>query len=291
MAVPISPKPLHIAIVGGGIGGVAFAIGLTKHSHLTFTIYESRSAFGEIGAGIAFAANGHRTMNLISPAVWEGYKKRASFNGWPEKQDVWFDFSVGEKGENEGKRIIEAKMPDGVTQSTVLRTHLLEELVALVPEGCAEFNKKLVDVEQSGEKIVCKFADGSEAEADVVVGCDGIRSSCRPLVYGKGSELSKPRFTKKIAYRGLVPMPKAVEALGAEKANNRQMYMGHGGHVLTFGVGNGALMNVVGFHTSQGDTWEGDWVQPLQKESMQRDFSPAQWGQKVSKIMEVSCSP
>jgi hypothetical protein len=56
-------------------------------------------------------------------------------------------------------------------------------------------------------------------------------------------------------------------------------------------VGNGALMNVVGFHTSQGDTWEGDWVQPLQKESMQRDFSPAQWGQKVSKIMEVSCSP
>ncbi len=35
-------------------------------------------------------------------------------------------------------------------------------------------------------QVICKFADGTEAEADFVVGCDGIRS-CRPLIYLKDS--------------------------------------------------------------------------------------------------------
>ncbi len=80
----------------------------------------------------------------------------------------------------------------------------------------------------------------------------------------------------------------AEETIGAEMAWNRQMYLGHGGHILTFPVAKGALMNVVAFHSSQSDTWEGDWVQPLQKENLQRDF--VGWGEKVTKIMEVSTS-
>lgn len=101
----------------------------------------------------------------------------------------------------------------------------------MLPEGKAEFNKRLVDVDQNGEKVVCKFADGTQAEADAVVGCDGIRSGTRPFVFDHKEELVKPVFTKKVAYRGLVPMKLAEAALGAEKANNRQMYLGHDGHV------------------------------------------------------------
>ena len=277
------PPTIHIAIVGGGIGGVILGIALSKYEHVSFTIYESRSAYGEIGAGLGFGANSHRAMSLISPAVWEGYKSRASFNGWPEKQNVWFDFTVGEKGENEGKRISEVIMPDETTQSTAHRAHFLEELVKLLPEGHSEFNKKLIAVDQSGEKAVLKFADGTTAEADAIVGCDGIRSACRSLVFEK--ELAAPIFTKKIAYRGLVPMKLAENALGAERANNRQMYLGHGGHVVTFPVAKGTLMNVVAFHGTASDTWEGEWVKPLQKESVQRDF--AGWGDNVTKIVEA----
>lgn len=277
------PKPIHIAIVGGGIGGVVLGVALSKYEHILFTIYESRSAFGEIGAGLGFGANSHRAMALISPAVWEGYKSRASFNGWEEKQNVWFDFTVGERGKNEGKRIIEVTMPDKVTQSTAHRAHFLDELVKLLPPGVAEFNKRLVNIDQTKEKVVCEFADGSKIEADAVVGCDGIKSACRPFVFSK--ELSSPVFTQKVAYRGLVPMKLAEAALGAEKANNRQMYLGHRGHVLTFPVANGALMNVVAFHSSQSDTWEGEWIQPLQKDNVKRDF--VGWGESVTKIMEV----
>jgi len=277
------PKRLQIAIIGGGIGGVVLGVSLSKFENIEFTIYESRAAYGEIGAGLGFGANSHRAMALISPAIWEGYQTRASFNGWPEKQNVWFDFSVGEKGENEGKRIIEVTMPDKVTQSTAHRAHFLEELVKFLPAGCSKFNKKLVNIDQSKEKVVCSFADGSEIEADAVIGCDGIRSACRSFVFEK--ELSSPIFTQKVAYRGLVPMKLAEAALGAEKANNRQMYLGHRGHILTFPVANGVLMNVVAFHSSKSDIWEGEWIQPLQKENVKRDFDG--WGESVTKIMEV----
>lgn len=49
-----------IAIVGGGIAGLALAlnlVNLAKNStkpHYSITIYESAHAFGEIGAGVSF---------------------------------------------------------------------------------------------------------------------------------------------------------------------------------------------------------------------------------------------
>ena len=57
--------------------------------------------------------------------------------------------------------------------------------------------------EENG-KMTCVFADGTRAEADAVVGCDGTKSACRPFVFGLNSELSRPGFTGKIAYRGMV---------------------------------------------------------------------------------------
>jgi salicylate hydroxylase len=91
MAILDKSKPMHIAIIGGGIGGVILGVALSKYPHLTFTIYESRGAFGEIGAGIAFAKNSHLAIKLISPALLESYRSRASFNGataWPGKHDT-----------------------------------------------------------------------------------------------------------------------------------------------------------------------------------------------------------
>lgn len=59
--------------------------------------------------------------------------------------------------------------------------------------------------------------------------------------------------------------------------------------MLTFGVGKGTLLNVVAFHTAKDrEKWEGDWIQPLQKDSLERDF--VGWGEKVTKLMEVKLS-
>lgn len=279
-------QPFHIAIIGGGIGGAVLGVALAKYPHITFTIYESHGAFGEIGAGLAFGANSHLAMQLIEPELWKAYQTKITANSWPEKEDVWFEFLVGEKGENEGQTIAEIKVEGQMPLSTIMRSHFLDELARLLPENCTVFNKRLVDVEQTEGKVVCKFADGTTATADAVIGCDGIKSGCRPIVYGKDSKLSKPVFTQKVAYRGVIPRKVAEQAIGAEAANNRKMHLGHGGHVLTFPVAKGSLLTVVAFHSSQSDVWEGSWIQPLQKESLQRDF--VGWGEKVTKLLNVS---
>jgi 2-polyprenyl-6-methoxyphenol hydroxylase-like FAD-dependent oxidoreductase len=42
-------EPIDVAIVGGGIGGLALAIGLQQHGHIRTDIYEAASKFSEIG--------------------------------------------------------------------------------------------------------------------------------------------------------------------------------------------------------------------------------------------------
>jgi len=73
----------------------------------------------------------------------------------------------------------------------------------------------------------------STALTDVVIGCDGVKSRTRHILLGD-NEITLPTFSEKYAYRGLIPMEKAVEALGEELARNSQMYLGYHGHILTF---------------------------------------------------------
>ncbi|WP_288406376.1 NAD(P)-binding protein, partial [uncultured Acinetobacter sp.] len=50
-------KKVRIALVGGGIAGVALAANLFKQPHLDVCLYEAAPQFSEIGAGISFGAN------------------------------------------------------------------------------------------------------------------------------------------------------------------------------------------------------------------------------------------
>lgn len=58
------------------------------------------------------------------------------------------------------------------------RAHLHQSLLEHVDPARIHLGKKIVSVEEVSEKepLVLKFADGSEAKADLVVGADGINS-------------------------------------------------------------------------------------------------------------------
>jgi salicylate hydroxylase len=51
-----SNKPIDIAIVGGGFGGLSL-IGLQKYPHINAHIYEAKQKFSEIGAGVVLGPN------------------------------------------------------------------------------------------------------------------------------------------------------------------------------------------------------------------------------------------
>jgi salicylate hydroxylase len=128
--------------------------------------------------------------------------------------------------------------------------------------------------------IICLIANLSS-----VIGCDGIKSHVRRLLVGDEDPQSRPSYTHKYAYRGLVPMEKAIAAIGEELATNRIMHMGKDGHILTFPVSHGRTMNVVAFHHESKD-WESDkLVVPTTRAEAKRDFG--EWGQNVKAIIDL----
>lgn len=286
-----SESPFHVAICGGGIGGLCLAIGLQRHK-VPFTIYEAAPAFSEIGAGVSFGPNAVQAMELIDSRITKGFEKCATSNGWPEKKENWFDFRVG-KSESRDSQHVEvdtfvATVKCGkMGQNSVHRAHFLDELVKLIPDGVAQFGKRMTNITQDGERAVLHFEDGTSAEADTVIACDGIKSRARQILLGVDHPAAKAVFTGKYAYRGLIPMNEAVNALGDELARNPQMYMGYQGHVLTFPIDKGEIMNVVAFRTKDDGKWEdSSWIQPSTTEDMLTDFQG--WGEKVQAILKVS---
>lgn len=236
-------KPFNIAVVGGGIGGVTLTLALLKQ-RIPVTLYEAAPQFGEIGAGVSIGPNTQCAMRLISPHIYEGLERVATHNQWESKKDTWFEFRYGESCQGRrkvGEKIYSLECEMGNT--SVHRAHFLDQMVELLPDGIAKFNKRLVDFRQDDKGVVLRFQDGSEARHDAVVGTDGIKSRCRVVLLGENDKASKAVFSGKIAYRGLIPMDKAVELLGEEYAKNSQMHLGLGGHVLTFCIEKGRTMN------------------------------------------------
>ncbi|KAK1908871.1 hypothetical protein P3342_006750 [Pyrenophora teres f. teres] len=192
-------NPLSVAIVGGGIAGLTLAIALLqKCPHMLVTLYESASAFGEIGAGVGFQPTMVRTMNLIDPRIGAAFDKCNKGNEDIYDPPLWFRMRVGDERKKDvklGEQIFELPARKG-PRGGVHRAHFLDELVKLVPEGVAQFKKKLVDVvEGENDDVVLSFADGSTAKHSVVLGCDGIKSRTRPIVLG--ATLRRPKLSSR----------------------------------------------------------------------------------------------
>lgn len=263
-----SSKPIpSLAIVGGGIAGLTLALNLIKlskptassHPKYTVTIYESAHAFGEIGAGVSVGPNASHAMRCIGPEVYAAFEKTETRNQSESKADVWFDFRFGESVD--GKFKVEGEEGSGPEDRTgeliatscclggqrgVKRSDFLDELVKHVPEGVAKFGMRVSHyTEEQDGKVTLHFKDGSTAVHDGVIGCDGIKSNIRKTLLTSTSkpEAANAVFSGKFCYRGLIPMDQAVDALGEEMAKNSQMYLGRHGHILTFAVEKGKLMN------------------------------------------------
>jgi salicylate hydroxylase len=76
-------------------------------------------------------------------------------------------------------------------------------------------------IDQGETGLVLQFSDGSSATVDAVAGYDGIMSRVRQLILGEDNPESYLQYSHVYAYRGLLPMDKAFEALGKEIAMNR----------------------------------------------------------------------
>ncbi|KAI4122122.1 MAG: hypothetical protein LQ338_005991 [Usnochroma carphineum] len=282
-------KPFSVAIVGGGTGGIALAIGLL-HRGIHFQVYEAARAHAEIGAGIAFGPNSIQAMQLIDPALKAVFEQLATKNEAPEEEETWINFRNGFDSLDEIAKVRTTdKRKTGL--SSVHRAQFLNEIAKLVPPSSISFGKRLTTIStgQHGAFHLL-FEDGSMAEADAVIGCDGIRSRVRQLLLDKASPIEDCTFSGKYAFRGLVPMAMAKRVLGDTLAGNSQMYLGPGGSVLTYPINGGETMNVIAFQTEENGKWEAsDWVLPNKRDEMLAAF--ADWHPHVHDILKMMEAP
>lgn len=274
-----------IAIVGGGLGGLALAIGLIKHG-IHVHIYESTEAFSEIGAGVAFGINSITALHKIDPKLLEGYKKHATFNIDPDRASTFMSYRWGMDGRKHKHQagdmmwnLNDIWQPEraqalGVkTRSCIHRARLLDELVALLPTGVTSFKKSFVGAEELGDgSLELHFADGSTAMASALIGCDGIKSKVRQLVCGPNIHAT---YAGEVAYRAMVPRADAERALGADLAFNGTIYCGYGGYIVTYPVENYEFVNMVAIPHDQGETWswkQDEWTVPAPTDEIRRRF-------------------
>lgn len=285
-----SYKRLSIGIVGGGIGGVAFAAALSRSSSLDIHLFEAAPQFSEIGAGVSFGPNAVRAIELLN--LGGSYRRIADASPAPF-ENVWFEWRRGCDD-----AYLTASLAPGCGQSSVHRADFLDAIVTHLPKGIAHFSKRCIDVQQDDGGVTASFDDGTSFTGDILIGFDGIKSTVRDHVLPPGQHSDCcPFWSGTYAYRGMIPttqLEAAMETRGADKrlAMVPQMYLGTDRHILTFPVKQAELINVVAFITDRttpnpklavGEAW----VNVVSQDEMLKVFEG--WGAASQAIL--SCIP
>jgi len=66
----------------------------------------------------------------------------------------------------------------------VYRSDLLDMLLAALPKDRLHTGKRMIRIENRGDRRAAIFQDGTEVEADLIVGADGIKSEVRKAIGG-----------------------------------------------------------------------------------------------------------
>jgi salicylate hydroxylase len=247
-----------VVVVGAGLSGLATALALAR-AGFAIRVIEQASEFGEIGAGITMSPNAVRAFRHLGlGAEVERAATRVGIQGV-----VYFETGkvLGTKDREamaarSGAPFLQLLRPD-------LHSILVEALLRRAP-GCVTLGRSVVAVEQDGARAVASCDDGSRVEADLVIGADGIRSRVRAAVFSA----DEPRFTGRVAWRGLVPVAAIAEtplpfASGAAVGPGR-----------TFGwytVRDGKLVNYVAIVKTDEFREEG-WRIPSTREAVLGHF-------------------
>ena len=86
------PDSIKLAIIGGGIGGIALALGLLKYPHIDFQIYEAAPVWVQIGAGLGLGPNAQAALESLSPEAEGAFRKNVTGNMWETHQKTFLNF-------------------------------------------------------------------------------------------------------------------------------------------------------------------------------------------------------
>ncbi|GAB3433773.1 FAD-dependent oxidoreductase [Actinophytocola sediminis] len=168
---------MRALIIGGGIAGSTTAIAL-KQVGIDSTVYEAydRTADG-VGAFLTVAVNG---LAALAPLGLTDLLR-----------DKGFDTPAMVAWTGGGRRIAEfsfgAPLPDGTGNQTMTRAAIYGALrdEALRRGVPIEYGRRLVAAESTADGVLARFADGTTATGDLLIGADGLHSVTRRAIDGQ----------------------------------------------------------------------------------------------------------
>ena len=211
-------KKLRIAVVGAGIGGLSVA-GFLQRAGFQVTIYEQARAFSRLGAGITLSANvtkALRRLGIEDALVAAGIKPHSYISRTWDTGEIVYELVFDAPSE---------KRYDGPYLG-IHRGDLHAVLAQAISERTVAYDHRLVRLEETDKSVRLIFENGSTAEADVVIGGDGIWSKVREHLFGP----EPLRFVGAVAYRSIF----RTERLRGFKIPDCTKWWGRDRHILPY---------------------------------------------------------
>ena len=219
-----------VAIIGAGISGLFLANLLRQNSEYEIIIYERNNSINlEKGYGIQLSVNSVKLLNEIG---FQNINSKDKFN--PNKLDFYSlknnkkicDLDISAFNENDLK------------YTTLQRFILMQFLKDKLPSNLINYNKKVVEVDQSSEKIKINFEDNSLIECDFLIISDGVFSSTKSIIANK--EI-KPKYFNSIAIRATV----VKDHLKDLNHHNISLFLGSNLHSVVYPIGKSNEFNFI----------------------------------------------
>jgi len=243
----------RVIVAGGGIGGVASALALSKRD-VEVTVLEAAPEFGEVGAGLQIGPHGSRILQewgVFDDVVARGVlpKNLVFRDALTAEELTRLDLGAGFQRRYGGVYFV------------VHRSDLHAVLVEAARGAGADLrtDSRVADVVTDGDGVRVTLADGEELRGDVALGMDGLKSKLRAKL-----SRDEPVGSGYAAYRGTFPIDQVPFAGDIEDVIG---YIGPGCHFIQYPLRGGAMLNQVAVFQSPGYLrGETDWGGPSELE-------------------------
>jgi 2-polyprenyl-6-methoxyphenol hydroxylase-like FAD-dependent oxidoreductase len=160
---------MRCMIAGGGIGGLTTAIALARRG-VQAEVYEAAPELKPLGAGIWVPPNAMQVFDRL------GLAEEIRGAGQPITA-IEIQNAKGRVLQRVDIDQVERRFGHGIV--SIRRSRLHESLAERLDPRTIHFGRRCTGYVDHGDRIALQFDDGSTAEADLVIGADGVHSAVR----------------------------------------------------------------------------------------------------------------
>ena len=257
----VTKSEIPLLVLGGGIGGVAAALGLARNGRRVHVL-EKAPELAEIGAGLQLAPNAMRVLDWLG--VLEQIKRAAVF---PQTLNL-LDIVTAKR-----LKTVDLGPPFIARYGYPYIVMHRSDLLTILVEACRdtglvtfETSKEAVAIEDLRDSAQVTCRDGSIYGSEALIAADGLWSLARRTLFSD-DQVHTPKY---VAYRGTIPIS---EVAMYARPDDLLIWAGPEMHLVQYPVRGGKLYNQVAVFKS--DRYRSDSDDWGTTEELDRHFSKA----------------